>query len=233
MKTKKLVELLNYLDPTGELNVWCDGKDILHGNTAPAYYDGYNHYIETDEDGRYLKGYYDIASSKVELEGRSFSDCIEYDPEFEIDYSALPEKKANIYRESHDKIRRKEYNFQTDFDFRSFLEFCAGKAGKTGKSLDGLTNAVKKFFSGWYNVKTGFTWHPIHDLTWDTEGNFSIIQKSVHDRQTAQWHATINVKLVNSGIYDEWIIEEVPHKHYPKEFLDKAEVAYKDLCKRT
>lgn len=40
MKTKKLIELLNQCDPSGELEVCLDNIDICSVGREPAYYDG-------------------------------------------------------------------------------------------------------------------------------------------------------------------------------------------------
>lgn len=227
MKTNKLIELLQKLDPTGELNVWCDGKDITEGNSMPAHYDGYNAVIEYDEES--FSVHYNTKYRKVELESMSIIDVIKYDTEVNIDYTGLDEDRIQRYRTHHDKLRQKEYDFQTDFDFRSFLEFCASKAGKTGKNLDGLYSSVKTFFDKWYDVKKGFTWHVIYNLTWDSDENFSVKSRSVDERQTTQWNATINIKYVNSGLFDAWVIEEVPNKFFDQEWLGKAEKAWEKL----
>ncbi len=41
MQTKKLIELLQKADPSGELDCVCDNVDIFWVETEPGYYDGY------------------------------------------------------------------------------------------------------------------------------------------------------------------------------------------------
>lgn len=49
MKVKKMIEILNELDPTGEIEVTGWAGAILDLDRLPGYYDGPGHYFEESE----------------------------------------------------------------------------------------------------------------------------------------------------------------------------------------
>ena len=67
MKTKELIRQLQECDPTGEVEVICDGGDIYTVIPLPAYYDGSLKTLIRDDS---LKPYYDVIGMRETREGR-------------------------------------------------------------------------------------------------------------------------------------------------------------------
>ena len=67
MKTKELIRQLQECDPTGEVEVICDGGDIYTVIPLPAYYDGSLKTLIRDDN---LKPYYDVIGMRETREGR-------------------------------------------------------------------------------------------------------------------------------------------------------------------
>lgn len=66
MKTKELIEKLQFVDPTGELECCVDNVDIYFVDVLPAYYDGALQLLVHDES---KKPYYSIVGGKVTTRG--------------------------------------------------------------------------------------------------------------------------------------------------------------------
>ncbi len=65
MKTKKLIEILNDLDPSGELECCVDNQDIFFVEKLPAYYDGRQEILIRDESNPY----YNVIGAKITSRG--------------------------------------------------------------------------------------------------------------------------------------------------------------------
>lgn len=66
MKTKKLIELLLEVDPTGEVEVCVDNVDIFDVEKLPAYHDGSFQVLIRDDS----KEYYNITGGRLVCSGQ-------------------------------------------------------------------------------------------------------------------------------------------------------------------
>ena len=66
MKTKDLIAALQKLDPTGEIEVVADGKDIYFAEKLPMFYDGMPIILIRNEDN---KGSYNIDGLRITGKG--------------------------------------------------------------------------------------------------------------------------------------------------------------------
>ena len=66
MKTKTLIEVLQELDPTGELVVCVGNEDIIEIDVLPAYYDGKLQVLQRDK----TKDGYDITGIEIKSNGK-------------------------------------------------------------------------------------------------------------------------------------------------------------------
>lgn len=100
MKTKEIIEQLQYLDPSGELECSADGN-IVEIVITPAYYDGAQEIIT----GR-TRGKYNYSNPKITFYSQTFRDKLDdYPEDFEIDYSDLPEPKRTEYFKKDEQYR--------------------------------------------------------------------------------------------------------------------------------
>lgn len=90
MKTKKLIELLQAADATGELECCVGNVDIHFVSQEPAYYDGRLEILIRDENIRY----YNVIGAKITGRGRkiqihtlSIEDAMIDDPDLPVDLS--------------------------------------------------------------------------------------------------------------------------------------------------
>lgn len=90
MKTKKLIQLLQEEDPSGELECCVGNVDIYFVSKEPAYYDGRQEILVRDE----ANPYYNVTGAKITGRGDkiqfhllSIDDAIWNDPELPVDLS--------------------------------------------------------------------------------------------------------------------------------------------------
>jgi hypothetical protein len=90
MKTKKLIELLNEADPSGELECCVGNRDIFSVYTDPAYWDGRLEVLIRDE----ANPYYNVVGAKITAKGNKvvirglgIDDAIWENPELPVDLS--------------------------------------------------------------------------------------------------------------------------------------------------
>ncbi len=90
MKTKKLIKLLQEIDPTGEEEVSVNNEDIFIVQDMPAYYDGRLQVLIRDKS---KEPYYDVIGCKVVAKGRKIEirtmgwrEVINNDPAARITY---------------------------------------------------------------------------------------------------------------------------------------------------
>ena len=65
MKTKKLIEILQQADPSGELECSVGGTDIFAAHTAPGYYDGVHEILVRDP----LVSWYNVVGGIISSKG--------------------------------------------------------------------------------------------------------------------------------------------------------------------
>lgn len=89
MKTKKLIELLNEADPSGEEEVCVENIDIHFVAKEPAYYDGCQQILIRDAS---LEPYYNIigakingTGSKIQIHTLDIESAIYNDPDLSVD----------------------------------------------------------------------------------------------------------------------------------------------------
>lgn len=107
MKTKRLIELLQEADPTGNLEVCVNKQDIFNVSQCPHYYDGCQEILIRDKK---LEPYYDVVGGKylekgngVVIEVLSLKEAISCNPDMEIKYNKYTKK----YKKDHNKWRKK------------------------------------------------------------------------------------------------------------------------------
>ena len=79
MKTKKLIELLQLEDPTGEREVCVGNVDIFHVERKPAYWDGCLQVLERDWDCKFynvIGAKYTSKGDKVNIETLSIREAL-------------------------------------------------------------------------------------------------------------------------------------------------------------
>jgi len=152
MKTKELIKQLQECDPTGEVEVVCDGGDIFTVINLPAYYDGSLKVLIRDDT---LKPYYDVIGMreiregrKVILQGMDLQDiCWDIDnPE------SLIIEGSDEFKESAKKHIKECQDCVLKINMEHFRKYILKRASKdTAFGLDGPYNSkinedIDKFF---------------------------------------------------------------------------------------
>jgi hypothetical protein len=95
MKTKKLIELLQAEDPTGEVEVCVNNEDIFFLEHTSAYWDGCLQVLKRDESSPY----YNIIGAKIASTGGkikiktlSIEDAIYEDPDLPVEFDEYTKK---------------------------------------------------------------------------------------------------------------------------------------------
>lgn len=97
MKTKNLIQELQRLDPTGEVEVVVDGADIFSTQRMPAYYDGRLGVLIRGEGGCVEGIKFYSKGDKINLHLRSLEDVVwdqDAPGEARIEYDSLSTEEA-------------------------------------------------------------------------------------------------------------------------------------------
>lgn len=118
MKTKEIIEQLQYLDPSGELECSADGN-IVEIIIAPGYYDGPQEIIT----GR-TRGKYNYSNSKIIFYSQTFRDKFDdHAEDFEIDYSDLPELKRTEYIKKDEQYRSQIKKLEQELSLNLLISY--------------------------------------------------------------------------------------------------------------
>jgi len=116
MKTKKLIEKLQELDPEGEMDCCVGNTDIFTIGIEPSYYDGCKQILIRDEDNPY----YNVIGAKITSKGYklcidflSVKDALWENSELPIEYDDYTER---YYKENYDKIREEVREFEKELE---------------------------------------------------------------------------------------------------------------------
>jgi hypothetical protein len=93
MKSKKVIQILQELDPTGEEEVCVENIDIHYITKEPAYYDGHLQVLERDEkddDFNIKSAKYVSQGAKLVIETQSIEDMIHLRPNSEVTFDHEP-----------------------------------------------------------------------------------------------------------------------------------------------
>lgn len=109
MKTKELIAALQEEDPSGELQVVCEGSPIYFAERQPAYYDGSLHVPVQDPECKH----WNIIGWKVTVEGQkvrlhtvSLENALEMNPELPVEDPA--EQLGNWLERAREEARKDE-----------------------------------------------------------------------------------------------------------------------------
>lgn len=150
MKTKKLIQLLQEADPTGELEC-CVGTttDIRYVDVLPAYYDGRLQVLKVNEKNQVIGAKYVREGSKVCIHTLSISDAVidcELSEE-DIDYSQL--SKEEVTKKAHKELRDWYMQMCTELEMENFQAWAKDRAEKLTEDIENIKDlafeAFKKF----------------------------------------------------------------------------------------
>jgi hypothetical protein len=114
MKTKKLIAMLQEIDPSGEFEVCVDNLDIYFAEPLPAYWDGRLQLLIQDES---KEPHYSIVGAKVTAVGTKIKlhtmgveDVLWHDPDAPIDLSEANEANPSRWEKIIEEIRAEVKN---------------------------------------------------------------------------------------------------------------------------
>ena len=115
MKTKKLIEMLQELDPEGEIEVCIGNEDIYFADRMPAYWDGRLQVLIRDEECEYyniIGAKYTSSGDKIKLYPLSILEALEEDPDLPVEVidtfiNKKMQKTVDRWREEAREYQRK------------------------------------------------------------------------------------------------------------------------------
>lgn len=195
MKSKKLIELLKEVDPTGEVEVCVGNCDIRYVDMMPAYYDGKLQTLKYDDEDMIIGGKYHTKGSKIKLVPYSISDAIswgiDYDErEIEIDYSELSDITAKEYKECNDKTKTISYELHEALELKMFKQWVYEQVYKKYPIEEDWQGIIEEFFDDHLSAYLPFPEdiskpeiNPDGTKFWD----------SYHNRRIRQWEREIKI----------------------------------------
>lgn len=130
MKLSEFIRQLRAECPEGEDPEVTIGKcDIWFVDRTAEFYDGPTQiFTKRDKNGQPLAGEYRNGMGLIlNIWYKPFSDCLEGDPDFPINYSALSERDQKATKEWHNQIREEERQFQIRINRGRFITWVKEK----------------------------------------------------------------------------------------------------------
>lgn len=145
MKTKKLIELLQKADPSGEQDVCVENVDIIDVYAEPAYWDGACQCFTHNEDG-ICGAKYKRNGTKISIRVMSISDAVMHYPDLPIDYSELSKDRQEQCRKNHEDVRKFVNDLEYDLEIKFFSDWVYKKAEKLTEDLEEVKSKASSFF---------------------------------------------------------------------------------------
>lgn len=123
MKTKELINILQELDPSGEVQVCVGGVDINTVYRAAGFYDGYYQILERDSKGSPIGMKITTEGDKIVLKTLGAFSALEYNPKFYFDLSELKPIHAERFAESVELMKKNNADFHIASERRLFREY--------------------------------------------------------------------------------------------------------------
>lgn len=151
MKSKKLIELLREVDPSGETEVCVGNCDIRDVDMLPAYYDGRLQTLKYDKEGYVIGGKYHSSGDKVDLRVLSIAEAIESSVEYanidlDVDYSELSGETEKRYKEHDRKSKAKMQDMLESLELKMFKQWI-GSYAENEEAFAKIEQATEVFFN--------------------------------------------------------------------------------------
>lgn len=188
MKTKKLIELLQKEDPTGEEEVSVGNQDIFFVAKEPAYYDGRQQVLIRDWDNKYynvIGAKYRSRGSKIVIHTHSIADALWENPDLPVDYSELGDRDIKSYRECDQATSKASIDCQTELELENFVSYCKNKAADIYSDTEEVPRLAREFFLA--NLK--------HDDPMPKD--IPYINESWNSRRHKQWDREVDIQWVD------------------------------------
>lgn len=199
MKTKKLIELLQKEDPTGETECCIGNEDIFYVSVEPAYWDGTLQVLIRDEDNKYynvIGAKYIDSGNKIVIRTLSINDAISEDTNLPVDYSNLGSaERKNRYKTADDKTRKQMMDIRYENELSHFLQWAVKKSIEISGEQVGVKEMGKDFFDKHYS----------YDMSFPPEIAAMIYNISYNDKRNLQYDK--EVELTFDGM--DWHFRKV------------------------
>lgn len=200
MKTKRLIELLQREDPSGELECCVANEDIHFVSKDPAFWDGRLQVLSRNEHNNYYNitgGKYVASGFKISIHPLSIANAISDDPELSIDYTDCGNPQAaERYKQSDDKTRASIIDMETKMELKLFKEWSVQKTSEISSTT--ISDSELELF---YNSNLSYN-DPIDKDIWqeavlDSKGNS--YHRSYNDQRKVQWDRKISFEFDGFG----------------------------------
>jgi hypothetical protein len=184
MKTKDLIKILQESDPSGELQVCIDNKDIHYIIGVPAYYDGCAEVLIHDDKDNLIGAKYISDGTKIQIKPLSIQDAIFNEEELTVEYET--QYARNHYEKHVEKYREQAIDIKEKAECSLFLEYLKNKLG----DFDVLI--AEKFY--------------FNNLSYtDTLDGCLNYNESWRDRRFKQWEKNITIE----GKYHDLVLTKI------------------------
>ncbi len=184
MKTKKLIELLQNADPTGEEEVCVGNEDIHYVIPLPAYYDGTLQVIDRDSEDNPIAVRFKRSGLKISIHPYSIRDVLFDNPNTPIDYSELPPERAEVTKKHYADYLAWCKNLDNEIEYKYFKEWAFKKANLLSEDLVNFEETVKLFF----------------DKNISPQDPLPLGNNSYYTRRLEQWSSLYDVILEDAWI---------------------------------
>jgi len=124
MKSKKLIELLQKEDPTGETEVCVGGEDIYFLESKPGYWDGVYQVLERNWDSEYYNvtgAQYRSDGTKIVIRTLSIEDALYNNPDLPV--TVIDNFTDKKMQKKVDEWRSNAKNDKEEFEKQALQEF--------------------------------------------------------------------------------------------------------------
>ncbi len=190
MKSKRLIELLQEIDPSGETEVCIGNVDIDCIVNMPAYWDGSLQVLQRNENDDIIGAKYVRTGEKLQIYPLSISDAIDGRKEFKVDYSELDPKRAEATKKAHEDIKDWHERLHVELELNQFTDWVKSKID-VEEDLECIHATIKNFFKkhvspkDYIKIPLGQSYESARKLQWEQkyqvdfiEGFFNIKEKS-------------------------------------------------------
>jgi len=149
VKTKKVIELLQKADPSGENEVCVDNMDIYSIHSEPAYWNGTQQVLERNEsDPGYnvVSAKYKTSGTKIVIQPLSILDAICNEPYLQIDYSELSDSNRDATIKHNQEHAEWIKNLENRLLKLSFIEWAKEKISKITANEVEMKSEAETFF---------------------------------------------------------------------------------------
>lgn len=192
MKTKRLIELLQAADPSGEEDVSVGNIDIVDVYSEAAFYDGAQQVYLWNDKNQITGVKYHRDGTKIVIYALPLSDVLWDRPHFFVDYSELDPSIQAAYQKHDREIAELGDKSHQDSERQHFVEYAMKRAGKLYSETEEVKRLAREFFNQNLSHSDPFP----DDLTgWGMGGSYCSRREDQWDREIEIVYEELEFKI--------------------------------------